>query len=196
MTGSSSRLRRLPGPAITLVLAGVLAACGDAQSTGFKVGHLADCATVGPVQTVTDPADDAHPAPGSDGRSDLVRASLARGRGGLCAELRTADPIGPTTLYAITLRPRRADRPVIAVQVGILAGTSPEIDLRRDTDPALRDAAGAIGIDGSRMTIRVDRAPLQRAGALAMLRDARWEARTVVSGASGTAPSDCAPRCR
>lgn len=179
---------------LAAVLALAVAGCGDTSPRGFDVGTLSDCAAVGTPQTVTDPAHDAR-GDQPDGRADLVRASLSRGRNGLCADVRTADPVGPTTLYALVLRPRNADRPVVAVEVGILAGTSPEITLRRDTGRPLRDVAGAIAVKGRRMTVRVDRAPLERVGAQSLLGDGRWEVRTLVAGRRAAVRSDCAPSC-
>jgi hypothetical protein len=168
--------------------------CGGDAGHGYRVGTLADCATAGPVRAVADPAGDQ-----SGGkrypRGDLVRAAVGAGAGGICADLRLAADAGPTSLYAIGLRPQYGDAPLVTLEASLLAGRSPDVVLRVGSRIVAR-AGGRIGVRGDRLTLTVGAEPVRRAGGAAVLaRGARSEARTAVANLAGAATTDCAPRC-
>lgn len=173
--------------------AAAVAGCGTEEEPRYEVGSIADCAGFGPVEAADDPRGDQ--GGGEVRRGDIVRAAVAYGRRGLCADLRLAGPIRATAVYAVALRPPDADRPVVIAQAALLAGMAPELTVSRSDGRMLRDVIGEVAIDGDRMTITVDRQAFATLDATKLLDRSTWQVRTAVSEDDKTR-TDCAPDCR
>jgi hypothetical protein len=149
-----------------------LAACGSAERFGDQV----DCSATGRPVTVSDAAGDV-----GAGRGDLVKASLARGGGRICATLRTRDDVKAPTAFALTLTPDGA--PPAQVEVTVLGGVDPRVRVR--TPEGVRDVPAEVGGQGGELSFRLA-APVRG--------PFRWQAQAVAPGERrDTAPEARAP---
>jgi hypothetical protein len=176
--------------------AGVVAGCGQ-QQPDRDFGTYTDCATVGRISTASDPPGD-QLGKGSGPQGDLVGLRLARGHGRLCVEFITRGPIRAAALFALSLRPAATEKPVIQLQVSLLAAVAPEVILDDGRGPTRRNVPGTVGIRGERMSLVIGRPAFATAGkgAATIFDDFRWQARTAVALSGRQALSDCAVACR
>jgi hypothetical protein len=175
-----------------------LAACGG-SGDDQRFGTVTDCARVGRVTQVADPAGDqrtnkrgATPAP----MGDLTALRLARGAGRLCAEFRTKAPIRPYAVFALQLRPTGADTPVVQLEATVLSGEKPKALLNpggRGADFRRIDAT--VGIDGDRLTLLVGRGQFSALGREAVFDALRFQARSAVAAKDDVRATDCLPGC-
>jgi hypothetical protein len=195
----------VPRPATTrtisaalVAFACALSACGSGDD-GKRFGTVTDCAKVGRLTQVADPAGDQRG--GRAGASaapygDLTGLRLARGGGRLCAEFRTKGTIKPYAAFLLVLRPRDADTPAVQVEATVLAGQKPSA-LVNPGGPGdgFRKIVADVGIDGSRLTLLVSRAELSRLR-LAPIFDAfRFQGRSAVAAEDDVRFTDCVPGC-
>jgi hypothetical protein len=187
----------LVGGAAALAVAGALAGCGSDAAHSF--GTFTDCAKIGPVATVHDPAGDQRgrladkPA---QPQGDLLRLRVARRGGKLCAEFRAAAPIKPPVAYVLAMRPRDAETPLTQLEVTVLAAQNPGALLQARAGDAFRKLGAAVGIDGDRVSVLVDRAPFAAQGLGALFDAFRYQGRAAAVTTDGGRQTDCLPACR
>jgi hypothetical protein len=189
---------RRTATAAVLATACALAACGS-SSDARRFGTVTDCATVGRLTQVADPAGDqrggkagAPPAPSGD----LTALRIARGGGRMCAEFRTKAQIKPYAAFLLVLRPRDSDTPVVQVEATVLAGQKPAALLNPGgRGGAFRHIAADVGIDGSRLTLSVGRSEFARLGLAGLFDAFRFQGRSAVAAQDDVRFTDCLPAC-
>src|SRR3954452_3699519 len=155
----------LAGAAAAATLA---AGCGSSGNHEFGTGT--DCASVGRVTQVADPAGDQRGGRGGAPKApqgDLTGLRISRGGGRLCAEFRTKADIKPYAAFLLILRPKTADTPVVQVEATVLAGQPPQALVNPGgRGQAFRKVRATVGIDGKRLTLVLGRTQLSglRAG--------------------------------
>jgi hypothetical protein len=181
-----------------LTLTCALAACGSGGGTR-SFGTWTDCEKVGRVTQVADPAGDqrggragAPPAP----YGDLTALRIARGGGRLCAEFRTKGDIKPYAAFLLVLRPRDTDTPVVQLEATVLAGQKPGALINPGGQgDGFRKIDADVGIDGSRLTIAVDRSEFSRLQLAGRFDAFRFQGRSAVAAEDDVRYTDCLPAC-
>jgi hypothetical protein len=187
----------LVGGAAALAVVVALAGCGSDEANSY--GTFTDCAKIGPVATVQDPAGDQRgrlAGKAAQPQGDLVRLRVARRGGKLCTEFRAAAPVKPPVAYVLAMRPRDAETPVTQLEITVLAAQNPQALLQARAGDAFRKLGGTVGIRGDRISVLVDRAPFV-AQELGPLFDAfRYQGRAAAVTSDGGRQTDCLPACR
>jgi len=185
------------------VLAGAAAAtalaAGCGSSANHEFGTVTDCASVGRVTQVDDPAGDQRGGRGGAPKApqgDLTGLRISRGGGRLCAEFRTKADIKPYAAFLLVLRPKTADTPAVQVEATVLAGQPPQALVNPGgRGQAFRKVRATVGIDGKRLTLVVGRTELSDLGAGPIFDAFRFQARSAVAAADDARYTDCLPNC-
>jgi hypothetical protein len=187
----------LIGAAAAAAAACGLTACG-ASSSG-DAGRFTDCADVGRLTTVRDPARDQGgriAGVPEEPQGDLVGVRLARGHGRLCAEFRARSRVRPAAGYLLVLRPQRSETPLVQLEATVFAAEAPGALLNAgEKGGAFRRIDATVGIKDDRLSIVVDRATFARLGVARVFDSFRFQARTAVVTKDGGHLTDCAPAC-
>ena len=185
--------------ALVIVLCAAVAATLTACGASGDGGRFTDCASIGRLTRVTDPARDQGgrlagvPA---EPQGDLVGLRLARAGGKLCAEFRARGPVKPSAAYLLVLRPQRADTPVVQLEATVFAAEAPRALLNAgERGGAFRKVDATVGIDGDRVSILIDRAQFAHLRIGSVFDAFRFQARTAVITKDGGHLTDCAPAC-
>jgi hypothetical protein len=187
----------LVGGAAALGVVMTLAGCGSDDANRY--GTFTDCAKIGPVATVHDPADDQRgrlAGKPAQPQGDLVRLRVARRGGKLCAEFRAAAPIKPSVAYVLAMRPRGAETPVAQLELTVLAAQNPGALLQARAGDAFRKLGATVGIRDDRISVLVDRAPFAAQGLGALFDAFRYQGRAAAVTTDGGRQTDCLPACR
>jgi hypothetical protein len=187
----------LVGGAAALAVVVALAGCGSDDANSY--GTFTDCAKIGPVATVRDPAGDQRgrlAGKAAQPQGDLVRLRVARRGGRLCAEFRAAAQVKPSVAYVLAMRPRDAETPVTQLEVTVLAAQNPRALLQARAGDAFRKLAGTVGISGDRISVLVDRAPFAAQGLGPLFDGFRYQGRAAAVTTDDGRQTDCLPACR
>jgi hypothetical protein len=184
----------------TAALAAVVALSGCGGSGGDnRYGEFTDCAKIGPVATVEDPAGDQRgrlAGKRAQSQGDLTRLRVARRGGRLCVEFRAASTVKPPVAYVLVMRPPDAETPIAQLEVTVLAAQNPEALLQARAGDAFRTVDAKVGIRGDRVSVLIGRDPFAAQG-LGRLFDAfRYQGRAAAVTSDGGRQTDCLPRCR
>ncbi|MCW3020776.1 MAG: hypothetical protein JWR30_98 [Conexibacter sp.] len=185
------------GGAAALGVVVTLAGCGSDNANRY--GTFTDCAKIGPVATVHDPAGDQRgrlAGKPAQPQGDLVRLRVARRGGKLCAEFRAAAPIKPSVAYVLAMRPRDAETPIAQLELTVLAAQNPGALLQARAGDAFRKLGGSVGIRDDRISVLVDRAPFAAQGLGALFDAFRYQGRAAAVTTDGGRQTDCLPACR
>jgi hypothetical protein len=186
----------LAGGVAALTAAVVVAGCGPKED---EFGTFTDCAKIGPVATVNDPAGDQRgrlAGKPAQPQGDLVRLRVARQGGKLCVEFRAAATIKPPVAYVLVMRPQHAEKPIAQLEATVLSGADPEVLLQARPGDAFRALEGKIGIRGDRVTVLVDRAPFAAQGIAGLFDAFRYQGRSAAVTTDGGRQTDSLPVCR
>jgi hypothetical protein len=193
----------VPGPRAILFGAAVAAAAlglsGCGGSGSGDAGRFTDCAHVGRLTTVSDPARDQGgriAGVPDEPQGDLVGARLARGHGRLCAEFRARGRVRPAAAYLLLLRPQHSDTPLVQLEATVFAAEAPRALLNAgERGGAFRHIDAVVGIKDDRLSIVVDRATFARLGVGHVFDAFRFQLRAAVVTKDGGHLTDCAPDC-
>jgi hypothetical protein len=182
---------------LTAVAAAVLVAgCGDDGGAGT----FTDCASIGKVTTIKDPARDqeGRVPGGPDGpQGDLLAFGISRANGKLCAVFTVRGDVKPSAAYLLVLRPVRAERPVVQVEATVLASQAPHALVNTGTaGTQFRNVDATVGIDGKRISVLVERGTFAKLRVQHVFDAFRFQARTAVVTKDDGHLTDCAPACR